>query len=58
MKKIRVMDRESLIINKGPREEKGDMGSTYILDYNIQLKAIENIVNKYWQVLKQDSVTR
>lgn len=50
------MDRESLIIDKGPRGDIEDMGSTLIFDYNIQFKAVEQIFNKYWQVLKQDKV--
>lgn len=50
-RKIGQMDRESLITDKGPREVKGDIGSTLILDYNIQFKAIKQIINKYWQVL-------
>lgn len=56
LKKIRLMDRESLIIDKGPRGDIEDMGSTLIFDYNIQFKAVEQIFNKYWQVLKQDKV--
>lgn len=47
LEKIRLMDRESLIIDKGPRKDIGDIGSILFFDYNFQFKAVEQIINKY-----------
>lgn len=37
--------------NNGPNK---DMGTCIVLDFNLQIKEVEKIIYKYWNVLKQD----
>lgn len=53
--KVRHLNREDLLRDRIGTRDDDDNGSTsVILDYNLQSKEVEKIINKYWDVLKQD----
>lgn len=56
--KIWNMDRESLLDDTRNQANNVDTGTCIVLDYNFQIRDVEKIISKYWQLLKQDTQLR
>lgn len=53
--KIKNMDREDLLkVSTIKKDTSNDMGTCIVLDYKLQNREVERIIQKYWNVLKQD----
>lgn len=52
--KIKNIYREKLIKNKETHENE-KMQYTVVIDCNIQHKVVEKIINRHWDILKQDT---
>lgn len=53
--KVRDLNRDGLL-TEGTNNKRSneDMGTSIVLDYNLQNRDVEKIIKKYWNVLKQD----
>lgn len=51
------MDRDALLLNK-PAQKRQELPPALIMDYNIQYKQVERIIEKYWNVLKCDDILK
>lgn len=45
--KIRYMERDMLLADKGKGDINEGMGISMVLDYNLQFRDVKNIVTKY-----------